>query len=108
MNITEVNIILKDEGKLKGFANIVLEDLFLVRGLKIIRGMNKYFIAMPSRKQKNGDFIDIAHPIKHDFRKKMEKIVLNKYWEKVKQIQRKNNTTSELKIRREELGIEYK
>ncbi|MBN2030245.1 SpoVG family protein [bacterium] len=107
MNITEVNISLRNEGKLKGFANIVLEDLFLVRDLKIIRGMNKYFIAMPSRKQKNGDYIDIAHPIKHDFRIKMEKIILNKYWEKVKQIQRENSSTSKLEIRQGELGVEY-
>ncbi len=107
MNITEVNIILRNEGKLKGFANIVLEDLFLVRGLKIIRGMNKYFIAMPNRKQKNGHYIDIAHPIKHDFREKLEKTILNKYWEKVKQIQREDSSTSELKIQKGEVGIEY-
>ena len=81
--------------------------IFLVRGLKIIRGMYKYYIAMPSRKQKNGDYIDTAHPIKHDFRIKMEKIILNKNWGKVKQIQRENSSTSKLEIRQKKLGIEY-
>ena len=106
MNITEVNISLRNEGKLKGFANIVLDDLFLVRGLKIIRGMDKYFIAMPNRKQKNGDYIDIAHPISNDFRIKMENIILNKYWELVGQVQTENNSTIELEMRQEDVGIE--
>ena len=96
MTITEVNISLRDEGKLKGFANIVLDDLFLIRGLKIIRGMHKYFIAMPNRKQKNGVYIDIAHPIKNDFRIQMEKVILDKYWEEVKQTQGEESTIIQL------------
>jgi DNA-binding cell septation regulator SpoVG len=36
MEITEVSVSLMDDEKLKAFANIVIDDLFVVRGLKII------------------------------------------------------------------------
>ena len=81
MEITEVKISLRDEAKLRGFANITLDGMFVVRGLKIIRGWKRYFVAMPTRKRKDGTHSDIAHPITTDFRKEMERIVLDKYWQ---------------------------
>ena len=84
MEITDVYISLHNEKKLKGFANIVLDDLFIIRGLKIICGMKGYFIAMPNRKRKDGSLIDIAHPIRNEFRQRMEKIILDKYWQERK------------------------
>jgi len=81
MEITEVNISLRDEERLKGFANIILDNIFVIRGLKIIRGENRYFVSMPSRRRGDGIFIDIAHPIKNEFRQYMEKMVLDRYWQ---------------------------
>ena len=80
MEITDVHVSLRNEKKLKGFVNIILDDLFIVRGLKIICGLNGYFIAMPNRKRKDGNLIDIAHPIRNEFREKMEKTILDSYW----------------------------
>ena len=73
MVITEVKVSLKNEAKLKGFANITLDDLLVIRGLKIIQGVKGYFIAMPTRKRKNGMVTDVAHPICREFREQMEK-----------------------------------
>jgi len=81
MEITEVNISLRDEERLKGFANIIFDNLFVIRGLKIIRGENRYFVSMPSRRRGDGIFIDIAHPIRNEFREYMEKMVLDQYWQ---------------------------
>lgn len=88
MEITEVRISLKEEKKLKGFANITLDDSFVIRGLKIIQGIDRYFIAMPSRRKQDGSYSDVAHPITHSFREQMERIVLEKYWETVNQYAR--------------------
>jgi len=85
MEITEIRISLRDDEKLCGFANIILDDTFVVRGLKIIRGMDRYFVAMPSRRKRDGSFADIAHPITVEFRNKMEKAVLDAYWKEAKQ-----------------------
>lgn len=87
MEITEIRISLRDDEKLCGFANIILENTFVVRGLKIIRGMDRYFVAMPSRRKRDGSFADIAHPITMEFRNKMEKAVLDAYWKEIQETQ---------------------
>ncbi len=81
MDITEVRISLRDDAKLKAFASITLDDCFVIRGLKIIQGQTGTFVAMPSRKRKDGEYQDIAHPINNSTRKWMEDIVLAKYKE---------------------------
>ena len=83
MKITDVQISLLDGDKLKGFANITIDNELVIHGLKIIRGMDRYFVAMPNRKKKDGSFSDIAHPITHDFRLELEQLILDKYWELV-------------------------
>lgn len=79
MNITEVNINLRDEDKLKAFVNITFDDVFVVRGLKVIEGKNGLFVCMPSRKLEDGTYKDIAHPISNDFRQQLETQVIEEY-----------------------------
>jgi len=79
VNITEIRITLRDDNKLKGFASITLDDSFVVRGLKIIEGASGPFIAMPSRKRKDGTFQDIAHPINMETREWMEGQIIAAY-----------------------------
>ena len=79
MEISEIRITLRDDNKLKGFASITLENAFVIRGLKIIEGASGLFIAMPSRKRKDGTFQDIAHPINMATRKWMENQVIAAY-----------------------------
>lgn len=81
MEVTDIKITLRDDERLCGFANIILDDIFIVRGLKIIHGEDRYFVAMPSRRKRDGSFADIAHPITMEFRNKMEQVVLDAYWD---------------------------
>ena len=83
MEITEVNINLRDEERLKAFANITFDDVFVVRGLKVIDGNNGLFVCMPSRKMNDGSYRDIAHPIRNEFRVKLEEIILKTYEEEL-------------------------
>lgn len=79
MEITEININIRDEDKLKAFVNITFDDVFVVRGLKVIEGNNGLFVCMPSRKMQGGTYKDIAHPISNEFRQKLEKLILDEY-----------------------------
>jgi len=83
VKITEIRITLRDDNKLKGFASITLDDSFVIRGLKIIEGASGPFIAMPSRKRKDGTFQDIAHPINMETREWMEAEIIAAYKQEV-------------------------
>ena len=79
MQVTEVRVYPVDEEKLKAFVTITLDDCFVIRDLKIINGNKGLFVAMPSRKRKDGTYKDTAHPINNDTRKMIEDKVLEEY-----------------------------
>ena len=79
MEITEVRVFPMNEDKLKAYATVTFDDCFVVRDLKVISGNTGLFVAMPSKKRKDGTFKDIAHPLNNDFRSKIEKSVLDAY-----------------------------
>jgi len=84
VEITEVRITLRNEDKLKAFANVTFDEEFVIRGLKIINGNNGYFVSMPSRKRSDGTHQDIAHPINNRMRQKIEEAVLAAYENELK------------------------
>ncbi len=84
MEITEIRVTLRDEERLKGFANVTFDNAFVVRGMKIIQGNTGYFVAMPSRKRPNGTHQDIAHPVNSHMRREIEQRVLEAYEMEVK------------------------
>lgn len=80
MNITDIKIYLVEGAEpLKAFARVVLDDCFLVRDIKIINGKKGLFVAMPSRRDKSGQFRDIAHPINQATRDWFEQQVLDAF-----------------------------
>lgn len=79
MEITEINISLRNEEKLKAFVNVTFDDMFVVRGMKVIKGAEGFFISMPSRKMPDGTYRDIAHPIRNEFRQYIEKEIIQEY-----------------------------
>jgi stage V sporulation protein G len=79
MDITQVKVFPVEEEKLKAYVSIVLDDCFLVSDLKVIHGPNGLFISMPSKRKKNGEFKDIAHPLNRVTRERMERRILEEY-----------------------------
>lgn len=85
MNITDVRVrpVEKADGKMKAVASITINGEFVVHDIKVIDGDKGYFVAMPSKKDGNGDYKDIAHPINTATRKTIQDAVLAKYNEVV-------------------------
>ena len=54
MEVTEVKVYPVSEDKLKAYVTITLDNSFVVRDLKIIQGKSGFFVAMPSKKRKDG------------------------------------------------------
>ena len=67
------------EGRLRAIVSITLEDILAVHDIKIVQGDERLFVSMPSRKDDNGVFRDIVHPISHDARKRIETEILDAY-----------------------------
>lgn len=79
MKITDVKVFPVNEDKLKAYATITFDNSFIVRDLKVISGNKGFFIAMPSKKRKDGTFRDVAHPLNSEMRKMIEDSVLEVY-----------------------------
>jgi stage V sporulation protein G len=94
IKITEVKIFPVNEERLRAYVTITFENCFVVRDLKIINGNTGLFVAMPSKKRKDGQFRDIAHPLNQDFREQIEKIIFDAY---EKEIQAMGQTLQEMK-----------
>lgn len=74
-----MKIFLVNEERLKAYVSITLDEVFVVRDLKIIQGHSGLFVAMPSKKRKDGQFRDIAHPLNQDTRSKIENAVFKAF-----------------------------
>lgn len=76
----------KEDEKLKAFATVTFNRCFVVTDLKVIQGNKGLFVAMPSRRRKDGKFRDIAHPLNSETRAMIESRVLELYQEEIKRL----------------------
>jgi stage V sporulation protein G len=79
MEITEIKIFTVEEKRVKAYSSVVFDACFIVRDLKVIQGDSKLFVAMPSKKMKDGSYRDTVHPLNNDMRYKLEAGVLEAY-----------------------------
>ena len=68
-----------DEGKVKAIISVTLDDAYVIHGIKILENENGYFIAMPSKKLKEGEFKDVFHPINSEARKLLQDEIISLY-----------------------------
>jgi len=79
MEITEIKVFPVDEKRVKAYTSVVFDACFIVRDIKVIQGDNKLFVAMPSKRMKDGSYRDTVHPLNNDMRHKVEMSVLEAY-----------------------------
>ena len=85
IEISEVQIILPEQKhdtnntKVKCYANIIFNKIFIVKNLRVLEGSKGFFVVMPNSKKKDGSFQDIAHPLNDNFRRTIDDKVLEAY-----------------------------
>ena len=79
MDVTEVRVFPVEEDKLKAYVTITFDNCFVIRDLKVIDGNKGLFVAMPSKKRKDGTYRDMAHPLNNETRHMIEARVLEEY-----------------------------
>lgn len=80
MQLTDIKIRkVFDDGPMRAVVSVTFDGEFAVHDIKVIYANEKYFIVMPSRKNADGTYRDIAHPINAAFRARMENAVLEEF-----------------------------
>ena len=67
------------EGPMKAVVSVTFDDCLAVHDIKVIYARDRYFIVMPSRKNPDGTYRDIVHPINTAFRTELERTVIDAY-----------------------------
>ena len=76
MQITDIKIRRTyQDTRLRALVSLAVHDI------KVIEGPERLFVAMPSRRDENGVFRDIAHPITTGARRQLEDAILSAYAE---------------------------
>lgn len=80
MDITDIRIRkINLDSKMKAIVSVTFDNSLVIHDIKVIEGIGKLFIAMPSRKTPEGEYKDIAHPITSQMRDNLEASILEKY-----------------------------
>jgi len=85
VKITNVNVIYRgksEKNALLGFAEVVLDDSFVVRNIKILKAKNKngYILSFPSQRARESEkWYDLCFPINNEVRKYFEEVIIKTY-----------------------------
>ena len=81
MEITDIKIRKTfDDKPLKAILSVTFDDCLALHDVKIINADSRFFVVMPSRKNKDGSYKDIVHPINSRFRAEIENKVLETFF----------------------------
>ena len=88
MQITDIKVRkLFNEGPMRAIVSVTFDGQLAVHDVKVINARDKFFIVMPSRKNPDGTFRDIVHPINSEFRTVFEEKVIAAYHEQLAEAQ---------------------
>jgi stage V sporulation protein G len=82
MQITDLKIrkLFSDQEPMKAIVSVTFDGQLALHDIKVISATGKLFIVMPSRKNPDGTYRDIVHPINAEFRATLENAVLDAYY----------------------------
>lgn len=80
MQITDVKVRkIFEDGPMKAIVSVTFDSQLAVHDIKVINAREKLFIVMPSRKNPDGTYRDVVHPINASFRAELEEAVIDAY-----------------------------
>jgi stage V sporulation protein G len=87
MQITDIKIrkLFNDDAPMKAIVSVTFDHQLALHDIKVIYAKEKFFVVMPSKKNPDNTYRDIAHPISSDFRKMMEDEILSAYHKAVEE-----------------------
>lgn len=97
MQITDIKIrkTFAADGPMKAVVSVTFDGQLALHDIKVINTRDKYFIVMPSRKNPDGTYRDIIHPINSEFRQALETAVLDAYFAELEREAEERNASEE-------------
>lgn len=75
----EIKKVFDGDDKLKAIASVILDDCFIVKSVRVVDGSKGMFISLPSRRNVNGDFMELCFPLSAEVRRELTASVLAAY-----------------------------
>ena len=66
-------------GASRAFVDLVVEDSFVIKGIRIVEGAKGLFVTMPREEAKDGKWYSTIVPLKREIKDEIERIVLEAY-----------------------------
>ena len=81
MKITDIKVrkLFDDDSTMKAVVSVTFDGQLALHDIKVIYAKERYFIVMPSKKNADGTFRDVVHPINAQFRGMLESAVIDAY-----------------------------
>lgn len=92
MKITQVKLrkIIDNNTNLKGIVSVTIDDALAIHDIKIVKGLERTFVAMPVTKYTDCKYRDTIHPINQEFRSYLESQILHQYEQVTSHLKRNN------------------
>ena len=66
-------------GSIKALCDIIVSNILLIKGIRIIEGRNGLFVRMPSRASKDGRWYESIKPMSKEIRSALNEIVIKAF-----------------------------
>lgn len=85
MQITDIKVrkLFNDSSSMKAIVSVTFDGQLALHDIKVIYAKERFFIVMPSKKNADGTYRDVVHPINAEFRGMLESAVLDAYHQAV-------------------------
>jgi len=70
---------LENDSSLKAFADVIIEEAFVIKGVRIIEGKNGLFAGMPKSEGKDGKWYDVVKILDDGLKQEFQDKVLEAY-----------------------------
>lgn len=80
INVTDIRVrLLEAENNVRAIVSMTIDKCFVIHDIKVLDGKNGLFVTMPGRRNADGTFRDLAHPLNTHTREAIQAAVLAQY-----------------------------
>ena len=67
------------DGSIKAFCDIIVSNILLIKGLRIMEGRNGLFVRMPAKAGKDGKWYESIRPMSKEIRDALNEVIIKAF-----------------------------